>query len=128
MTFSTSTEFISLRKAQLQSKIHEAIALGDYHHLSSLKGRWAHRYGVETFYELENIDENLLFKQSVQATSLEVDETKGSHEKVVDEKSFNKSSLDNPFKEDEKVSFNHEIKPIKDTDVLQIDPVILEKK
>ena len=48
-----SASFLDLRKEQLHREIIEATEVKNYQTLSLLKFQWAHRYGVETFPEIE---------------------------------------------------------------------------
>tara|TARA_B100000945_G_scaffold120314_1_gene95677 strand:- start:109 stop:591 length:483 start_codon:yes stop_codon:yes gene_type:complete len=48
------------RKYQLKQQIIEAIKASDNDLFSLLKSQWAHRYGVESLEELENLDLTIL--------------------------------------------------------------------
>ena len=48
------------RKYQLKQQIIEAIKASDSDLFSLLKSQWAHRYGVESLEELENLDLTIL--------------------------------------------------------------------
>ena len=48
-----SSDFISLRKEQLRSRISEAREFGDQNQLLCLRSQWVHRHGIETLSETE---------------------------------------------------------------------------
>ncbi len=53
------------RKDQLQKQIIEAIKANDNDLYSLLKSQWAHRFGVESLEELENLDLKQLNQNSI---------------------------------------------------------------
>ncbi len=60
MTSKTATQFIALRKEQLQKLISEAISLNLDSNLFDLKAKWVHRYGLETLPDSQ--EEKILVK------------------------------------------------------------------
>ncbi len=53
MNQATSSEYFSLRRGLLQDKISKAKSIEDHGLLSSLTARWVHRYGLESFDQLQ---------------------------------------------------------------------------
>ena len=53
------------RKDQLQKQIIEALKANDNDLYSLLKSQWAHRFGVESLEELENLDLKQLNQNSI---------------------------------------------------------------
>ncbi len=103
MNQATTTESISLRKGLLQAKISKAKSIEDYDHLSSLTAQWVHRYGLESFDEIElkamdevgiksiqesssQVDLSQSYREVKEATSLEISD--GSSIEEFDSKTF----------------------------------------
>ena len=63
------------RKYQLQTQIIEALKANDSNLYSLLKSQWAHRYGVESLEELENLDLNQLTQDSTKASDIKCDQS-----------------------------------------------------
>tara|TARA_Y100001968_G_scaffold100586_1_gene90501 strand:+ start:63 stop:545 length:483 start_codon:yes stop_codon:yes gene_type:complete len=53
------------RKYQLQQQIKEALQANDNDLYSLLKSQWAHRFGVESLEELQNLDLTLLDQKTI---------------------------------------------------------------
>ena len=100
------------RKDQLQKQIIEALKANDNDLYSLLKSQWAHRFGVESLEELENLDLKQLNQNSID-----------------DDNYINKQSKDYSFMVDNEISIKEEDSQEKgvtnDTDKL-VKPVEVE--
>ena len=70
------------RKYQLQQQIIEALKANDNDLYSLLKSQWAHRFGVESLGELQNLDLNLLDKKTINIVNKENDQSQDSSVEV----------------------------------------------
>ena len=66
------------RKYQLKQQIIEAIKASDSDLFSLLKSQWAHRYGVESLEELENLDLTILNQKTTNEDNKKNDQLKTS--------------------------------------------------
>ena len=64
------------RKYQLKQQIIEAIKASDNDLFSLLKSQWAHRYGVESLEELENLDLTILNQKTTNDDNKKNDQLK----------------------------------------------------
>ena len=64
------------RKYQLKQQIIEAIKASDSDLFSLLKSQWAHRYGVESLEELENLDLTILNQKTTNEDNKKNDQLK----------------------------------------------------
>ena len=64
------------RKYQLKQQIIEAIKASDNDLFSLLKSQWAHRYGVESLEELENLDLTILNQKTTNEDNKKNDQLK----------------------------------------------------
>ena len=64
------------RKDQLKQQIIEAIKASDSDLFSLLKSQWAHRYGVESLEELENLDLTILNQKTTNDDNKKNDQLK----------------------------------------------------
>ena len=64
------------RKYQLKQQIIEAIKASDNDLFSLLKSQWAHRYGVESLEELENLDLTILNQKTINEDNKKNDQLK----------------------------------------------------
>ncbi len=69
MNKATSSEYFSLRRGLLQDKISKAKSIEDHGQLSSLTARWVHRYGLESFDQLELQDLDKIGVQPIKELS-----------------------------------------------------------
>ena len=61
------------RKYQLQKQIIEALEAKNNDLYSQLRSQWAHRFGVESLAELENLDLNQLSQNSTNENNQKID-------------------------------------------------------
>ena len=76
------------RKYQLKQQIIEAIKASDNDLFSLLKSQWAHRYGVESLEELENLDLTILNQKTTNEDNKKDDQLKNYVSDVDDEVSI----------------------------------------
>ena len=76
------------RKYQLKQQIIEAIKASDSDLFSLLKSQWAHRYGVESLEELENLDLTILNQKTTNEDNKKDDQLKNYVSDVDDEVSI----------------------------------------
>ena len=93
------------RKYQLQQQIIEALKDNDKHLYSLLKSQWAHRFGVESLGELQNLDLNLLDKKTINIVNKGNDQSQDSSVEVDKEISI----TDDGDKESEITNENKEL-------------------
>ena len=77
------------RKDQLQKQIIEALKANDNDLYSLLKSQWAHRYGVETLEEFQNLDLNLLNQTAINKDNQNDDQSQDRYIEVDKEISIN---------------------------------------
>ena len=70
------------RKYQLQQQIIEALKAKDNDLYSLLKSQWAHRFGVESLGELQNLDLTLLDQKTINIDNKENDQSQDSSVEV----------------------------------------------
>ena len=102
------------RKHQLQKQIIEALKANDIDLYSLLKSQWAHRFGVESLEELENLDLNHLNQNpndlnnqkldQLQDNSFEGDEEIHMKDNDTEEKEIKTKELE-PIKDENDESF-----------------------
>ena len=66
------------RKYQLQKQIIEALKAKDNDLYSLLKSQWAHRFGVESLEELENLDLDQLSQNPNNLNNQKLDQSQGN--------------------------------------------------
>ena len=88
------------RKYQLKQQIIEAIKASDNDLFSLLKSQWAHRYGVESLEELENLDLTILNQKTTNEDNKKNDQLKNYVSDVDNEVSIK----DNNHKEKEMIN------------------------
>ena len=64
------------RKYHLQKQIIEALKANDNDLYSLLKSQWAHRFGVESLEELENLDLTLATQPPINEDNQQIDQSK----------------------------------------------------
>ena len=70
------------RKYQLKQQIIEALKANDNDLYSLLKSQWAHRFGVESLGELQNLDLTLLDQKTINIDNNENDQSQDSSAEV----------------------------------------------
>ena len=95
------------RKSQLQKQIVEALKANDNELYSLLKSQWAHRFGVESLEELNNLDLKQLNQNTANVDDQKIDKLQENF--IQSEKSISIKNHDNQEKEI-KASLNEPIK------------------
>ena len=85
------------RKDQLQKQIIEAIKANDNDLYSLLKSQWAHRFGVESLEELDNLDLNQIKQQTPLEDNQKIDQSEDNF--FEDDKPIAVKDYDNQKKE-----------------------------
>ena len=91
------------RKYQLQQQIMEALKANDNDLFCLLKSQWAHRFGVESLEELQNLDLTLLDQNTINKDNQKNHLSQDSSFEV-DRENFNKDDENDENKENEIVS------------------------
>ena len=91
------------RKYQLQQQIMEALKANDNDLFCLLKSQWAHRFGVESLEELQNLDLTLLDQNTINKDNQKNHLSQDSSFEV-DREIFNKDDENDENKENEIVS------------------------
>ncbi len=96
------------RKYQLQQQIVDALTSNDNELYSILKSQWAHRFGVESLEELENLDISKITQNSKIEDKQEIDQSL-----VYLSEGDNEISLEVDDKQEEIINFaKKEVKPV----------------
>ena len=111
------------RKYQLQKQILEAQKNNNNDLYALLKSQWAHRFGVESLEELQNLDFNQVNQKTTNETNQELDQSQDSSFEVDQEISIKDDdnqeldqSQDSSFEVDQEISIkddNNQEKEIK---------------